>query len=334
MKILKSDQIWDELENQSSSQSGLLYKRYSVEVIPDIYIALKAPEKLRCIAVRINRLEIPDLLQLDTLKDVKIESMPDESNQEKMFLLILLINSNHKDIFTTLCEDLIAGVSDAEDEAVLIGKLLERYAKWQALFHRITKKGLSPEEQRGLYGELYFLYKYLQAIDDQIQCLKTWTGPEKAIQDFQFSNWAVEVKTTHGNNHQKVSISSERQLDDQIIPNIFLFHLSLEVRNGHGETLNTIVEKIYEFISEKTIAVNIFKMKLMEAGYFEIHKALYEESGYSIRQENCYKISEGFPRITEQQIPGGVGDVRYSIVLTESEPWRINEPDLLKQISE
>ena len=39
-----------------------------------------------------------------------------------------------------------------------------------------------------------------------------------------------------------------------------------------------------------------------------------------------------FPRITEQLIPNGVGDVQYSIVLTESESWRITVDDLFIQI--
>jgi hypothetical protein len=34
----------------------------------------------------------------------------------------------------------------------------------------------------------------------------------------------------------------------------------------------------------------------------------------------------------ENQIPIGVGDVRYSIVLSESEEWRINHETLLEEI--
>jgi hypothetical protein len=45
-----------------------------------------------------------------------------------------------------------------------------------------------------------------------------------------------------------------------------------------------------------------------------------------------YRVSGNFPRITESQIPIGVGDVKYSIVLSESEEWRINQETLLKEI--
>ena len=80
------------------------------------------------------------------------------------------------------------------------------------------------------------------------------------------------------------------------------------------------------------MASNLFKLKLLESGYYDIHMPLYEERGYTIRQENLYRVSGNFPRITENQIPIGVGDVRYSIVLSESEEWRINQEILLGEI--
>ncbi len=328
----KIENIWLGLESDTSSHSGLLYKRYSAEILPDIFIALKAPEKLRCIAFRISAVFPFHETQWNRLKDIKIETLTDEKDKSKKFLLILLLNKQHKDIFSTLCEDLIFGVSEVSTELTLVEKLLERLAKWQSLFEKVGKQGLSDESQRGIYGEIYFLRFLLNNITDKNYCLKSWLGPEKSIQDFQYSNWAVEVKTTHGNNHQKIHITSERQLDDSIIEKIFLFHLSLDVRVGNGESLNILIDEVSEFLNENTMASNLFKLKLLESGYYDIHKPLYDERGYTIRQENLYRVSGNFPRIMENQIPIGVGDVRYSIVLSESEEWRINHETLLEEI--
>lgn len=332
MEKTKIDNIWLSLEVDNSSHSGLLYKRYSAEVLPDVFIALKAPEKLRCIAFRISISFAFDENQLHKLKDIKIETLSDEQDKSKKFLLILLLNKQHKDIFSTLCEDLIFGVSDVTSEQVLVEKLLDRLMKWQSLFEKVGKQGLSDEAQRGLYGEIYFLRFFINNTSDKIYCLKSWLGPEKSIQDFQYSNWAVEVKTTHGNNHQKIHITSERQLDDSIIEKIFLYHLSLDIRVGNGESLNSLIDDVLEILNENTVASNLFKLKLLESGYYETHRPLYEERGYTIRQENLYQVSGNFPRITESQIPIGVGDVRYSIVLSESEEWRINQEALLEEI--
>jgi hypothetical protein len=328
----KIENIWLGLESDTSSHSGLLYKRYSAEILPDIFIALKAPEILRCIAFRISTVFPFDETQWNRLKDIKIETLTDVKDKSKKFLLILLLNKQHKDIFSTLCEDLIFGVSEVSTELTLVEKILERLAKWQSLFEKIGKQGLSDEVQRGLYGEIYFLRFFLSSVSDKNYCVKSWLGPEKSIQDFQYSNWAVEVKTTHGKNHQKIHISNERQLDDTIIEKIFLYHLSLDVRFGNGESLNVLIEDVSELLSDNTIASNLFKLKLLESGYYDIHKPLYDERGYSIRQENLYRVSGNFPRITENKIPIGVGDVRYSIVLSESEEWRINHETLFEDI--
>lgn len=330
--MTKIENIWIGLESETSNHSGLLYKRYSAEVLPDVFIALKAQEKLRCIAFRISAAFPFEETQWNKLKDIKIETLPDESDKSKKFLLILLLNKQHKDIFSTLCEDLIFGVSDVSTEQNLVEKLLERLAKWQSLFEKVGKQGLSDEAQRGLYGEIYFLRFFLTNNSDKNYCVKSWLGPEKSIQDFQYSNWAVEVKTTHGNNHQKIQITSERQLDDSIIEKIFLFHLSLDVRMGNGESLNILIDAVSELLNDNTMATNLFKLKLLESGYYDVHKPLYDERGYTIRQENIYRVTDNFPRITENQIPIGVGDVRYSIVLSESEEWRINHQTLLGEI--
>lgn len=331
---MKIEAIWDELENDNTFKTGLLYKRFSAKVKPNVFVALKAPERLRCISFVISSSFNFNADHWNKLRDIKLEISPDERNPNRQFLLFLLLNRQHKDIFTTLCQDMIYEVSEISDENALIEKLIHRLAKWQSLFEKLGRQGLSDEAQRGLFGELYFLRKYLSKSTGHVHCIKTWTGPENSVQDFQFSNWAVEVKTTHGKNHQKIYINSERQLDDSVIPTIILYHLSLDIREGNGETLNSLIENIYAVLKEDFVATNLFKMKLMEYGYFDIHKNLYDDNGYTIRQENVYSVCGYFPRITEKQIPKGVGDVRYSIVLTESESWRIDENDLFKQISE
>ena len=332
MEMTKIENIWLGLEGDNFSHSGLLYKRYSAEVLPDVFIALKAPEKLRCIAFRISVSFSFDENQWNKLKDIKIETLPDERDKSKKFLIILLLNKQHKDIFTTLSEDLIFGVAKVSNEQLLVEKLIERLAKWQSLFEKVGKQGLSNEAQRGLYGEIYFLRLFLTNSFDKNYCLKSWLGPEKSIQDFQYSNWAVEVKTTQGNNHQKIHISSERQLDDSIIEKIFLYHLSLDIRVGNGETLNSLIDEVSDLLIDNIMASNLFKLKLLESGFYEIHRPLYEEISYTIRQENLYHVTGNFPRITENQIPIGVGDVRYSIVLSESEEWRITQENLLSEI--
>jgi hypothetical protein len=88
----KIDTIWSELENDNSFQSGILCKRYSSLVLPDVYVALRAPEKLRCVAAHIRRESVPDIHAWNKFKDIKVEVIPDDRNADKSWLLVLLLS--------------------------------------------------------------------------------------------------------------------------------------------------------------------------------------------------------------------------------------------------
>jgi hypothetical protein len=147
------------------------------------------------------------------------------------------------------------------------------------------------------------------------------------------NNWALEVKTTHGNNHQKVQISSERQLDTTHLDKLFLYHLSLEKIQESGETLNQIIASINNILNADTIALNRFKSKLYEAGYFEQHYTLYDSIGYFIRQDNFYIVENEFPRIQENEIRSGVGDVKYSIIISQCEAFIQTEQSVFETLT-
>lgn len=329
---MKIDTIWLELESDKSMQSGLIYKRFSADMNNDIYVALRVPEQLRCIAAHISKTIEPPLQTWSHLKDIKIEIFRDNKQSDKSFLLILLLNQIHKDIFSVLCEDLIIKVAHVSDEKNLVKFLLDRLVRWETLFQSISQPGMTGEAQRGLYGELFFLRKFLSGYEYNFNCINSWLGPSKAVQDFQYGNWAVEVKTTHGNNHQKLNISSERQLDDSMVPFLFLYHLSLDVRTNNGESLNDIVSSVRSVIASDALCLNTFNVKLYEAGYFEIHQHFYKNICYQVRNENIYHVTGDFPRIIETSLAKGVGDVKYSVIVADCTTYSVNERNLFKNL--
>ena len=52
---MRIKQIWEELENDNSSTKGLLIRRYSGAILPDVFVAIQQPEKLFCIATSISK---------------------------------------------------------------------------------------------------------------------------------------------------------------------------------------------------------------------------------------------------------------------------------------
>ncbi len=309
------DQIWTELETDNSFSSGLLVRRSASFVLPDIFIALKGAARTRCIAVLINKSVPVDMSSLIALRDIKVELLPHDKDSERQILVFNLLKAEYSCIFSTLCEDLIASVSNVTNQRQMVKELLNRFSQWESLFDQAGSQGLSSEQQRGLYGELFFLRKYLQHDTNFSHVINSWVGSAKEARDFQFGKWGIEVKTSHGNNHQKVHISNERQLDTGNFEHLFIFHLSLEMRQESGETLNQIVDWVCELLISDFAAFNRFKMKLLEAGYFDQHRPSYQHVGYFIRREAFYSVEGEFPRIEEKDIPNGVGDVKYSIIL-------------------
>jgi len=330
---MKINQIWDELANDSSFTNGLLLRRYSGSVLPDVFVAMQHPEKFLCIASAISKSIVVNIIPFDNLQEIQIDLYPDPNQKEKNILLFKLINNQHKDIFSVLCEDLIASIASETDEKHLVKTVLNRFEKWKSLFTRIISEGLSSEEQRGLFGELYFLRKFLQNNENFQQVLDSWVGTSREVRDFQMTNWAVEVKTTHGNNHQKVQISSERQLDITHLEKLFLYHISLEKAQESGESLNQIIDSIQNILDTDSIAQNRLKSKLYEAGYFEQHISFYDSTGYFIRQDTFYEVSGNFPRIQENEIRAGVGDVKYSIILSQCDNYKQTDISVFENLS-
>lgn len=329
----KIENIWQDFEDNDSLKTGVVLKRYSPEIIPDCFVAMRMPEKVKSIAFRLSSNKV-DISSLNDLKDITTEIFPDESETSKSLLLISLSDNLLSSIFAVLCEDLFNFVYEVSNELELIRALQNRFIKWKELFILAKSSGLSPEKQIGLFGELYLLKKLFIETSQIEKSLNIWVGPDTGIRDYEKGNNAIEVKTTQTHNHQKVRISSERQLDTTLLDSLFLYHLSLEKRNSSEFSLNTIVDELYSIIGNNKLLSNVLKRKLTSVGYFKHHKPQYENDSYLVRDQDFYKISEKFPRIEEKDLLKGVGDVKYSIVLTsETEKYKTDFASVIKKFA-
>lgn len=326
----KITEIWQFLENDQHFSTGILLRRYSSSIIPDICGALIAQGRKQAITVSIST--SIDISFFNTLQDIKLEIIPEPHRPNYFLLLIILNEQKHKDIFSVLCEDLILAVAEESNESSLITILVNRITKWVSLFKKVHQQGLMVNEQIGLFGELYFLKQLLEFNINYFFCLDTWTGPTSAARDFQHGNWAVEVKSTTSINPQKIKISNERQLDSTLISNLFLVHYSFEALNNKGETLNDIIESIIQLLINEPVLEQRFIYMLFEAGYFPHHQNLYSKVGYSLYQARYFQVEELFPKLTNSTIPNGVSDITYSINISTCEQFLVTERKIFESI--
>jgi hypothetical protein len=317
-------ELWEVLEEEKSV--GLVKRLYSSDVPFHIYGTFQYPERYYGVAFTFSNDIRIDISTFDNLRELKVMLLADSTFVSSRLLIIQLLHPNSRDIFATLCENLIQSVIKLNTEQKISRTVVNQLEKWKTLFEKNNSTGLTPAEQQGLFGELHFLQKFLSKPDtNPCDVLHSWVGVDKALRDFQGSSWAVEVKTTSTNNPQKVTINGERQLDETHLENLFLFHFSVEVSNGNGLALCQKVAAIREMLDNDAPALSLFNTKLFEAGYLDKHEPYYQERFYQARNENYYKVETDFPRIKENELRGGVSDVKYSIILAMCDEYLVSE---------
>lgn len=324
-------ELWKELEQ--SQQKGHYKRLFQSEKPFHIYVTFQHPERYYGIAFVISNSSRIDISEFENLKDLKVSLVADNSFDNSRLLAIQLLTPNYVDIFASLCENVIQSVIDIISERQRVQATINQLFKWKSLFDKVNSDGLSLTEQQGLFGELNFLQKILVKSNLQpSEALQTWVGVDRALRDFQGTNWAVEVKTTATSNPQEVKISSERQLDETLLKSLYLYHCSVETSKANGQTLCDKIEEIRTILSTDIPALSIFNTKLFEAGYSDAQANLYKDRHYKIRFEKTYRIDKDFPRIKENELRDGVGNVTYSIVLANCDNYLVPESQVISKI--
>ncbi len=97
-----------------------------------------------------------------------------------------------------------------------------------------------------------------------------------------------------------------------------------------GRTLSALIREIYTQIHGDPIATFQFQIKLAKYGYNE---ALAEKYivGFSLFDMKFFEIVEGFPRLLQRNLPDGIGDLKYSVVVAACSQFEITT-DILKRI--
>jgi hypothetical protein len=270
--------------------------------------------------------------RLPKLKGVELVVIPSESGS-KPSLLLKLLDPKFRDIFYRLCTDIIASTSGCETESEAVATTVGRTWRWHHLLRGGTTGPLSVEEQKGLMGELLVLERYVLACFPPIDALSYWLGPLGKAQDFMIGNTGIESKATGALGSHEVKISSEYQLDDASIANLFL-HLCVfdgaDDTEQNSFTLTDVVERLRDcFVSSGDIALDRYNALLAAAGFR--YEDDYTEFQWKGGERSIFAVTEGFPRLTPGNIPQEVKAVRYVLSLAECGRFAI-APDTLLEV--
>lgn len=316
--------VWDEL-NTGMSPPGIVARRFRPDVSVDLFLGIERPSATYLIFVQASRTSFARNLRWPTSSGfiTSQETVPEDG--KKMRLVVRLTSPTYRDLFATIVNDVFECVAPAMTERAALQSIAGRLDKWQRFFAQHGGEGLSPLAQRGLYGELWFLKEFLLPCCGSRVAIENWTGPLAKDQDFQLSSGTFEVKTSTTSPDYKIHVSNVRQLDDSANHALFLVHVALEERHSQGLTLPGLVENIRSAAGDQ---IALFNERLHQAGYLDSHASRYSSAGYVVKSRQFFRVERDFPRIREQELRPGVGNVSYTITLGSCMPFEVPDTEV------
>lgn len=254
-----------------------------------------------------------------------------QTAKDKKELVIILLEPELSDVFVMFIEDLIKSLEIAYSTEDALTIISNRINYWRKLFGKFTAGLLTPEQQRGLFGELLFLKSILLDGVDASKAVNAWLAPEATNQDFYFDGYAVEVKTTKSNT-PAIKISNEYQLDTSGLEMIFIAFYQLLEYSSKENSLGKIIFEIRKILKSKTEILNEFNIKIISAGIQVDQEEEYNEMSYSVRNEVYYEVTEEFPKISEHDVDKSISKISYSIDLINCTPFKLSFSEVKKYL--
>lgn len=242
---------------------------------------------------------------------------------ERQSLVISLVDQTLIGLFEAFCRDIVAAGEQGASHQEALARTVQRTRRWHHLLRGGSTGELGVEEQMGLVGELAFLRELAVEFGPDAAC-EAWKGPEGASKDFEFPHACIEVKARRAAARPFVAISSVDQLAD--VDGARLFLRVTEITTAmvpEGLTLHDHVATTMAALQTSAFAVTRLDQLLLDVGYDAAHR--YDDRRWFIGGSRDFEVMQGFPRIVPP-LSSGVENVRYSLALTECEPFEIVLP--------
>jgi hypothetical protein len=335
---MRIDELWRDLEVEGAAQgrpSGLWITRRARPVPgPALLIALEPASGSRAILIAVEDAHLPPRREWPECRGLDVVAMFLGGGKH---FGVRLRDRTFGDVFTALAEDVASKVGATSDAPGAMAALLGRLQRWQR-FLAVGREGLGAEAQRGLWAELHVLVRHVAARMPAATAVAGWKAPGGTHQDFQFPTASVEVKGTSAKQPHSVRINSERQLDATGTGRLFLHVVILDERDvpeadDLGTTLPGMVHAARSAFSRDAVASGMFEDRLLAAGWLDADAPRYEGRRWTVRVEQTYAVTEGFPRITETTLPPGIGSVSYELSLAACRTFLTSAHDMLNALA-
>lgn len=271
--------------------------------------------------------------KLPNLKGIEITDVPRGAGADRVLVFKLLENA-HRDIFERLCRDIVASASGAASEPEALALTLARTWRWHHLLRGGLDGKLSPEEQKGLAGELLVIERFLLQCLSPAEALNAWRGPLGSPKDFEIGRLCVEAKARRGAATPQVAISSADQLDIAGVDELYLHVVELDqapAGTAQSFTLTELAARVRDRMLRTDPGISdVLDRLLVSAGFDWLDD--YSDSRWVEGASRLFRVAEGFPRISASLLPSGIDNVRYSISLQDCVPFLTDENGLVEAV--
>jgi hypothetical protein len=319
---------WDLLESQPPTGERFTARAAVPSLCEDVFIGVDSAKR-RYVLVRIPEGEECSLSERSS-RGIAVQTVEMKVNQsEKTGLFVeiaCLEQAGHAALDTVtleLVDALVAGASIYRSRLVQ-GVL----TKWRRFWSGVAQNILTREQHLGLFGELWFLSRWLLPAIGAEHSVAMWRGPVGARNDFEQHGWSVEVKTS-GKLDGSHQIHGLEQL--MVPPNVELLLFSLLVRDEASgvESLTKLVADVRGVLAPDHILLAQLDGMLAAAGYDDTQAEEYDKLKFRVRSQGLYRITPGFPCLLPSSIlgglPAGVNNVNYELHLDAAGPWHVSD---------
>lgn len=268
-------------------------------------------------SLRISFMSTIEPLKIDSTKELKV-SLGQES-ENVYWTCFDLLNPMGKNVFYTFCNDLVDAITEQFDESEALLQLKNRYHSWKSMFK--NKRKMLSETNQGLFGELYFMDKYLFEKFNPDYVIDAWAGPNGYSKDFSINDTWYEVKTTLSTSNV-IKISSIGQLSSTTPGNLVVVKvdkMSESFEDGFSNIYDLFKSIIMKLLSNET--KEKFIDKLLKYG-FDINENSNTEK-YKFVDLKIYNVDDNFPRLVESDIKyHEIGKITYELILNALEKFK------------
>lgn len=226
-----------------------------------------------------------------------------------LFVDLTCLNASLESVFAELSNEIIkrlrAGMPPASAVAGGIGDFRD-------LLRDVPQAAVSVEAIGGLIGELLVLRRLCT---EDLDAVKSWTGPISQRHDFRRGADAMEVKTSLRSDARSVTVHGIDQLSAPAGGSLTLFHVRIERSDEGALSIEQLVTELISMgVDRVPLDAALRALSCEDPAASDWNRVTFDLEGMT-----AYAVTPGFPAITRDRfddgVPPGLSNVRYDVNL-------------------